>query len=75
MDSPGTPVVSINKTAHHNITEILFKVALSILSQPNIILFSINYEAQSNATEPRGIFRLMLGLEYNMRIYWTETTI
>ena len=73
--SPGTPVVSINKTAHHNITEILFKVALSILSQLNIILFSINYEAQSNATEQRGIFRPMLGLEYNMIIYWTETAI
>jgi hypothetical protein len=43
-------------------TEILLKVALSILSQLNIILFSINYEAQSNATEQRGIFRPMLGL-------------
>ena len=64
----GTPVFSINKTALHDIAEILFKVALSILNRPSIIQFSLKYEAQSNATEPRGIFRPMLGLEYNMII-------
>ena len=31
--SPGTPVSSTNKTDHHNITEILLKVALNTISQ------------------------------------------
>ena len=31
--SPGTPVSSINKTNHHDITEILFKVALSTINR------------------------------------------
>ena len=31
--SPGTPVSSTNKTDRHDITEILLKVALSILNQ------------------------------------------
>jgi hypothetical protein len=30
--SPGTPISSINKTDRHDITEILLKVALSILA-------------------------------------------
>ena len=30
--SPGTPVSSTNKTDHHDITEILLKVALNILT-------------------------------------------
>jgi len=32
--SPGTPVSSRNKTDHHDITEILLKVALSTMNQP-----------------------------------------
>ena len=32
--SPGTPVSSTNKTDHHNITEILLKVALNTIN-PN----------------------------------------
>jgi hypothetical protein len=32
---PGTPVSSTNKTDHHNITEILLKVALNTINQPN----------------------------------------
>jgi len=31
----GTPVSSTNKTDHHNITEILLKVALNTINQPN----------------------------------------
>jgi hypothetical protein len=33
--SPGTPVSSTNKTDRHNITEILMKVALNTINQPN----------------------------------------
>jgi hypothetical protein len=32
--SPGTPVYSTNKTDHHDITEILLKVALNTITQP-----------------------------------------
>jgi hypothetical protein len=32
--SPGTPVSSTNKTGHHDIAEILLKVALSTINQP-----------------------------------------
>ena len=35
--SPGTPVSSTNKTDHHNITEILLKVALNTINQPTVI--------------------------------------
>jgi hypothetical protein len=31
--SPGTPVSSTNKTDHHDLTEILFKEALSVVSR------------------------------------------
>ena len=31
---PGTPVSFTNKTDHHNITEILLKVALNTINQP-----------------------------------------
>ena len=37
--SPGTPVSSTNKTDHHNITEILLKVALNTI-KPNQTSFS-----------------------------------
>jgi hypothetical protein len=30
--SPGTPVSSTNKTCHHNITEILLKVAITTIT-------------------------------------------
>jgi len=33
--SPGTPVSSTNKTDHHDITEILLKVALNTTKQTN----------------------------------------
>jgi hypothetical protein len=33
--SPGTPVSSTNKTDHYDITEILLKVALNSINQPN----------------------------------------
>jgi hypothetical protein len=33
--SPGAPVSSTNKTDRHDITEILLKVALNIINQPN----------------------------------------
>ena len=32
---PGTPVTSTNKTDHHDITEILLKVALNAIRQTN----------------------------------------
>jgi hypothetical protein len=34
--SPGTPVSSTNKTGCHDIAEILLKVALNTIRQPNI---------------------------------------
>ena len=36
--SPGTPVSSTNKTDHHNITEILLRVALNTINKtkPNL---------------------------------------
>jgi hypothetical protein len=34
--SPGTPVSSNNKTDHHDITEILMKVALNTVNKPSI---------------------------------------
>ena len=34
--SPGTPVFSTNKTDHHDITEILLKVALNTINQTNL---------------------------------------
>jgi hypothetical protein len=33
--SPGTPVSSTNQMDDHNITEILLKVALNTINQPN----------------------------------------
>jgi hypothetical protein len=36
--SPGTPVYSTNKTDHHDITEILLKVALNTIN-PNLLLY------------------------------------
>ena len=36
--SPGTPVSSTNKIDHHDITEILLKIALNTINQPTIIL-------------------------------------
>ena len=36
--SPGTPVSSTNKTDHHDITEILLKVALNIINRKLCIL-------------------------------------
>ena len=36
---PGSPVSSTNKADHHNITEILLKVALNLHRNPNKILF------------------------------------
>jgi hypothetical protein len=32
---PGTPVSFTNKTDHHDITEILFKVVLNTMEPPN----------------------------------------
>ena len=34
--SPGTPVSSTNKTDHHDIAEILVKVALKIIRKPSL---------------------------------------
>ena len=40
--SPGTPVSSTNTTDHHDITEILLKVALSTISLTPIFLYIID---------------------------------
>jgi hypothetical protein len=37
----GTPVSSTNKTDHHNITEILLKVALNTIKNPTNINLKI----------------------------------
>ena len=42
--SSGTPVSSTNKTDRHDITEILFKVALNII-KPVIPINSVNYSS------------------------------
>jgi hypothetical protein len=39
--SPGPPVSSTNKTDHHDITEILLKVALNTIKQTNQIFCDI----------------------------------
>ena len=39
--SPGTSVFPINKTDHHDITEILLKVALNTIIQSIIIIFHV----------------------------------
>ena len=41
--SPGTPASSITKTGHHDIAEILLKVALSTKNQKNQIVKSNSY--------------------------------
>ena len=38
MVSPGTPVSSTNKIDHHDVTEILLKVALNTLTYPHDIV-------------------------------------
>jgi hypothetical protein len=51
--SPGTPVSSTNKTDRHDITEILFKVALNTINhKPNHTTFS-NYNTFSNENGSR----------------------
>ena len=39
--SPGTPVSSTNKTDHHDVAEILLKVALNTIKQTNIKKFLV----------------------------------
>jgi hypothetical protein len=48
--SPGNPVSSTNKTDHHDITEILLKVALSVLNQQTIrkLLSELMYNKKKN---------------------------
>jgi hypothetical protein len=48
--SPGTPVSSTYKTVHHNITEILLKVALNTitLTLRQIPMYFYIFEIQSN---------------------------
>ena len=37
--SPGTPVSSINKSDRHDITEILFKVAIDTINQTKLLVY------------------------------------
>ena len=46
--SPVTPVSSTNKTERHDITEILLKVALSIINETNRIVTKISYQLIHN---------------------------
>ena len=39
--SPGTPVSSTNKTDHHEITEILLKVALNTINHTLIVIYVV----------------------------------
>ena len=39
---PGSPVSSTNKADHHNITEILLKVALNTIKQTNILWWNFD---------------------------------
>ena len=41
--SPGTLVSSTNKTDHYVITEILLKVALNIITKPNLLIFFFSF--------------------------------
>jgi hypothetical protein len=42
--SAGTPVSSTNKTDHHDIAEILLKVALSTINQPTIMAYDCDWQ-------------------------------
>jgi len=45
--SPGTPASSTTKTVHHDIAEILLKVALNTINQFKSIIFSTDQSALS----------------------------
>jgi hypothetical protein len=75
--SPGTPVSSINKTDRHNITEILLKVALSIISLipfPDCMLFrSTGQTAIARYCHPSAIVSA-LKIKYQKSYpIWTKT--
>jgi hypothetical protein len=59
--SPDTPVSSTNKTDCHDITEILFKVALNIINQLN--QQKINHEKCSVSDYCSPVFRNVLLLD------------
>jgi hypothetical protein len=50
--SLGTLVSSTNKSDHHDITEILFKVALNIINQPNNLTLRL-YDFECNTGSHR----------------------
>jgi hypothetical protein len=54
--SPGTPVCSTKKTDHHNIAEILLKVALNtiILILTNILIWLMTNIKDNNLYDPLG---------------------
>jgi len=53
--SPGTPVSSTNKTDHHNITEILLKVALNTITLSISNEVTINMSSNFNILIPKQI--------------------
>ena len=53
--SPGTPVSSANKIDRHDITEILFKVALNTINQSN-----------HQKSKPNGLDSVFIGCSVNL---------
>jgi len=49
--SPGTPVSSINKTDHHDITEIFLKVALNTITPNPQLFFLVQYTIRQNTVK------------------------
>jgi hypothetical protein len=48
--SPGPPISSTNKTNHHDITEILLKVALNTIKQTNKQTKNTDLEVVADST-------------------------
>jgi len=67
--SPGPPVSSTNKTDHHNIAEILLKVALNTINQTkqtmaSMICFDSNRKNLTDSFKQKTLL-LCIGIEHN----------
>jgi hypothetical protein len=75
--SQGPPVSSTNKTDHHNITEILLKVALSTIKQTNMTGLGLwvsewlLFNRSSKMNENSWIY-FYIALNKNWTIYWAD---
>ena len=67
MISSGTPVSSTNKTDHHDITEILLKVALNTKNQ-----IKSNQSKQKRLSTPKKVVETKRSLQFNDHYDQTE---